>query len=169
MWALILLATSSSSATAAAARPVVLADGKSGFSYSFTSVSPLPADSPLAKSLLAALQAKSAVLGSKTPVAEITNSLDVPASGVDVSAAAHLVPVAVTAQFHAQDGRGGYRFGYTGPDSARVEQRSAGGVVQGWYSYRDADGTPQKVDYVADRNGYRVAFSLLPVRVAAGL
>lgn len=56
----------------------------------------------------------------------------------------------VSSQFQQQDGHGGYAYGYEDPNSQKQEQRLAGGVVQGGYSYVDGAGKVQHVKYVAD-------------------
>lgn len=56
----------------------------------------------------------------------------------------------VSSQFQKQDGHGGYAYGYEDPNSQKQEQRLAGGVVQGGYSYLDGAGIVQHVKYVAD-------------------
>ena len=65
-------------------------------------------------------------------------------------------PVTST-QHHAQDELGNFEFGYKNPNSARTEKGNAdAGTVSGSYSYVDGHGLTQKIDYVADANGYRV-------------
>jgi len=76
------------------------------------------------------------------------------------------VPV-TTSQSHEQDEFGQYAFGYTSPESARQETKTADGVVRGSYSYVDAFGVLQKTHYVADALGFRVAATNLPVAPAA--
>lgn len=49
------------------------------------------------------------------------------------------------------------------PHSAKSETRSADGVVQGGYSYIDAFGVVQTVNYIADKAGFRVAATNIPV------
>ena len=44
------------------------------------------------------------------------------------------------AQAHGQDGEGSYGYMYSNPFDAKVETRSANGVVQGMYQYRLPDG-----------------------------
>jgi len=79
----------------------------------------------------------------------------------------NLNPIATAAsQFHAQDELGQYNYGYTNQDSSKSEFKSADGVVQGAYSYIDANGVLQSVQYVSDALGFRVAASNLPVAPA---
>jgi len=66
-------------------------------------------------------------------------------------------------QHHAQDEYGQYQYGYTNEDSAKLEQRLADGSVRGTYSYTDANGVVQRVDYISDALGFRVAATNLPV------
>ncbi|XP_074031282.1 uncharacterized protein [Leptinotarsa decemlineata] len=59
-----------------------------------------------------------------------------------------------------------YSYGYTGPLSGHSESRSADGVTRGGYSYIDANGIVQNVQYVADaENGFRVTASNIPIDV----
>uniref|UniRef100_A0A453Z3T9 Uncharacterized protein n=1 Tax=Anopheles quadriannulatus TaxID=34691 RepID=A0A453Z3T9_ANOQN len=56
----------------------------------------------------------------------------------------------------------GYRFSYETKDGQAREEvgtidPSTGVLtVTGWYSYRTPDGVTQRVDFVADENGYRI-------------
>merc|ERR1711936_488158 len=81
---------------------------------------------------------------------------------------ATVVPVAPAApapshsQFHAQDEMGGYNYGYATPSSSKQEFRTADGIVQGSYSYVDANGITQTVNYVSDAEGFKVAATNLP-------
>lgn len=68
----------------------------------------------------------------------------------------------VQQQYHTQDELGQYAYGYSDPLSAKQEVRSLDGVTQGSYSYIDAEGILQTVDYTADENGFRVAATNLP-------
>uniref|UniRef100_W8BYL0 Cuticle protein 6 n=1 Tax=Ceratitis capitata TaxID=7213 RepID=W8BYL0_CERCA len=65
-------------------------------------------------------------------------------------------------QYHTQDHLGQYAYGYAEPHSVKHEVRSLDGVTRGSYSYRDALGKLQTVDYRADDNGFRVAATNLP-------
>ncbi|XP_037085672.1 cuticle protein 7-like, partial [Pollicipes pollicipes] len=78
-------------------------------------------------------------------------------------ATAYAAPVASSAQHHSQDELGQYNYGYADINSAKNEVKTADGVVRGSYSYVDAYGLPQKVDYVSDALGFRVAGTNLPV------
>ena len=82
-----------------------------------------------------------------------------------VPAAAPVVPVAspvVSSQYHAQDDLGQYNYGYSNADSAKVETKSADGVVRGSYSYIDANGLLQRTEYISDALGFRVAATNIP-------
>merc|ERR1712241_1530781 len=68
---------------------------------------------------------------------------------------------------HAQDEFGQYQYGYTNEDSTKLEQRMADGSVRGTYSYIDANGVVQRVDYISDGLGFRVAATNLPSAAAA--
>lgn len=73
-------------------------------------------------------------------------------------------PVAPAAnQFHAQDELGQYEYGYANEHSVKTEHKTADGVVRGSYSYVDANGVVQRVDYISDALGFRVAATNLPV------
>ena len=66
-------------------------------------------------------------------------------------------PESASNQYHTQDGLSNFEFGYESPNSARSEKGNANaGTVAGSYSYIDGHGLTQKIDYVADANGYRV-------------
>ncbi|KAF4521038.1 hypothetical protein B566_EDAN008110 [Ephemera danica] len=82
------------------------------------------------------------------------------AAGVAIAHA----PAAVSSQYHAQDELGQYSYGYAGGPSAKHEVKTFDGVTRGGYSYVDAHGLVQSVNYVADPvNGFRVAATNLPV------
>ena len=70
-------------------------------------------------------------------------------------------------QYHAQDEIGQYNYGYATADSSKSEVKTADGVVQGTYSYVDANGIVQTTNYVSDQWGFRVAATNLPVAVEA--
>merc|ERR1719382_703446 len=72
------------------------------------------------------------------------------------------VPAPSHSQFHAQDELGGYNYGYATPTSSKQEFRTPDGVVQGTYSYVDANGVVQTVNYVSDAEGFKVAATNLP-------
>merc|ERR1739844_715268 len=74
-------------------------------------------------------------------------------------------PYTVGSQFHAQDEFGNLNYGYTNINSAKQEVGNTYGGVQGAYSYVDANGELQRVEYVADDLGFRVADSRLPPRL----
>ncbi len=68
------------------------------------------------------------------------------------------VPVAVAPQnhqFHSQDDIGQYSYGYSNFDSQKSETKTADGIVRGTYSYMDANGVVQQVNYVSDALGFR--------------
>jgi len=89
------------------------------------------------------------------------------AAPVTVAAAAPAyaayAPYTAGSQFHAQDEFGNLNYGYANINSnAHVVGNTYGGV-SGGYSYVDANGQLQQVQYVADGAGFRVADSRLPV------
>lgn len=77
-------------------------------------------------------------------------------------------PAAVSShQYHAQDELGQFSYGYAGGPSAKHEVKTFDGVTRGGYSYVDANGLLQTVNYVADPvHGFRVAATNLPVAPA---
>ncbi|KAM8710894.1 hypothetical protein ACLKA7_017510 [Drosophila subpalustris] len=65
-------------------------------------------------------------------------------------------------QYLSQDALGQYAYGYAEPHSSKQETRSLDGTTRGTYSYRDAAGKLQTVDYTADAEGFHVAATNLP-------
>jgi hypothetical protein len=57
---------------------------------------------------------------------------------------------AVSSQYQAHDGHGGFSYGYSDPLSQKHEARDAHGITHGKYSYVDAHGHTQTVKYTAD-------------------
>ncbi|XP_055323560.1 cuticle protein 6-like [Sitodiplosis mosellana] len=87
-----------------------------------------------------------------------------------------LTPTIITAQspvisqYHSQDTLGQYSYGYNGGQSAKVESKSIDGVTRGSYSYVDAEGRLQTVEYTADSvNGFRAAATNLPKAALNGI
>lgn len=79
--------------------------------------------------------------------------------------AASYVPatISVSSQYQSQDALGQYSYGYADPLSAKTETKTADGITRGGYSYIDANGILQTVQYVSDPvNGFRVKASNLP-------
>jgi len=79
------------------------------------------------------------------------------------AAPAAYAPYTTGSQFHAQDEFGNLNYGYTNINSVKQEVGNAYGGVSGGYSYVDANGQLQRVEYIADGLGFRVADSRLPV------
>lgn len=77
-------------------------------------------------------------------------------------------PTIVKTQYHSQDELGQYAFGYVGDASTAHEVRTLDGAVRGSYTYVDADGKLQTATYVADKNGFRVEATNLPVSPSSG-
>jgi len=80
---------------------------------------------------------------------------------------------ATSVQHHAQDEFGAFNYGYQDINSAKQEIHTPDGITRGSYSYVDANGLLQHVEYIADPiNGFRVAGTNIPVGpgpvVAAG-
>merc|ERR1712156_146594 len=85
-------------------------------------------------------------------------------SPVAVAASNTATPVDPTnAQYHAQDDFEQYNYGYSSPLSTKQELKTADGVTRGSYSYVDANGIVQTVNYLSDALGFRVAATNLPV------
>merc|ERR1712122_357053 len=63
----------------------------------------------------------------------------------------------------AQDEFGNLNYGYANINSAKNEVGNTYGGVTGGYSYVDANGQLQRVEYIADGAGFRVADSRRPV------
>merc|ERR1719427_974967 len=83
-----------------------------------------------------------------------------------VAAAAPVIaaaPYTAGSQFHAQDEFGNLNYGYANINSVKQEVGNTYGGVSGGYSYVDANGELQQVQYIADGAGFRVADSRLPV------
>ncbi|XP_022164332.1 uncharacterized protein LOC111029588 isoform X2 [Myzus persicae] len=58
--------------------------------------------------------------------------------------------------YHIQSSDGQFVFGHANGEQGRAEMRDSDGTVTGYYSYADRDGRVVRVDYVADKGGYRV-------------
>ena len=71
-----------------------------------------------------------------------------------------------SSQFHAQDEFGNLNYGYANINSQKHEVGNSYGGVTGGYSYVDANGELQKVEYIADALGFRVKATNLPVAPA---
>jgi len=80
-----------------------------------------------------------------------------------VAAAPYAAPYVPSSQFQAQDEFGNLNYGYSNLNSAKAEVGNTYAGVTGGYSYVDANGQLQKVEYIADGAGFRVADSRLPV------
>merc|ERR1712038_355286 len=78
-------------------------------------------------------------------------------------AGAAYAPYTAGSQFHAQDEFGNLNYGYANINSVKQEVGNTYGGVSGGYSYVDANGELQQVQYIADGAGFRVADSRLPV------
>merc|ERR1711892_298137 len=72
-------------------------------------------------------------------------------------------PYSAGSQFHAQDEFGNLNYGYANINANAHAVGNTYGGVTGGYSYVDANGELQQVQYVADAAGFRVADSRLPV------
>ena len=95
-------------------------------------------------------------MAASAPVATVAAA---PAAVPVVSAPADIT----NSQFHAQDDLGQYNYGYSHPSQTKQELKTADGVTRGSYSYVDANGLLQTVNYISDAMGFRVAATNLPV------
>merc|ERR1719385_315604 len=59
-------------------------------------------------------------------------------------------------QYYKRDNMGNYRYGYTSDNSERFEEGNAETGVRGHYTYIDANGLSKRVDYIADKDGFRI-------------
>merc|ERR1712055_725507 len=87
------------------------------------------------------------------------------ASGVPIVASTN---DAANSQYHAQDDLGQYNYGFSNPTQTKQELKTADGVTRGSYSYVDANGIVQTVNYISDAMGFRVAATNLPVHNVEG-
>merc|ERR1719429_717513 len=86
----------------------------------------------------------------------IAKAAPVAAAPVAVAPAPVAVPTPVSSQYQAQDEFGNVNYGYSNINSAKQEVGNAYTGVAGSYKYVDANGVPQRVDYVADDLGFRI-------------
>jgi hypothetical protein len=97
-----------------------------------------------------------------------------PYNGALGYAGAYAAPIAApiapaASQYSAQDEFGNINYGYSNINSAKQEVGNTYGGVTGSYSYVDAYGLPQTVNYVADALGFRVAATNLPIAKSVDL
>ncbi|XP_040566362.1 uncharacterized protein [Lepeophtheirus salmonis] len=71
--------------------------------------------------------------------------------------APYYAPYTPSSQHHSQDEYGNFAYGYENVNSQKSESGNAYGAVKGQYSYIDAYGKSQTVDYVADDYGFRAS------------
>jgi len=109
------------------------------------------------------LPAVAPVAGEATPLA-LPAPLALPVSTSRVIAAPALPQ---TSQFQSQDEFGNLAYGYANINSAKQETGNTYGGVTGSYSYTDANGLVQTVNYIADGLGFRVQATNLPVAPVA--
>merc|ERR1712061_361235 len=123
---------------------------------------------PYAAGFLPAVAAKAAdaEVVAAAPVAAAPVAIAAPVSTVRVIAAPALPQ---TSQFQSQDEFGNLAYGYDNHNSAKQETGNTYGGVTGSYSYTDANGLIQTVNYIADGLGFRVQATNLPVAPVAEL
>merc|ERR1711994_574635 len=115
---------------------------------------PVVAAAPVAQAAAPVAQAAAPVAQTAAPVeAAAPAAVPVVAAAVD----------AANNQFHAQDDYGQFNYGYSNGHSTKQELKTADGVTRGSYSYVDANGIVQTVNYLSDALGFRVAATNLPV------
>jgi len=122
---------------------------------------------PYAAGFLPAVKAaevKEAEVVAAAPVALAAAPIPVSTSRV---IAAPALPQA--SQFQSQDEFGNLAYGYANINSAKQETGNTYGGVTGSYSYTDANGLVQTVNYIADGLGFRVQATNLPVAPVAEL
>jgi len=96
------------------------------------------------------------------PVATVAAPATIAAAPVATVAVAPAAPL--SQQFHSQDEFTNHAHGYSNINSAKHETGNAAlGIAQGGYSYVDANGKLQTVNYQADALGFRVQATNLPV------
>merc|ERR1712107_173780 len=115
----------------------------SNYGYSVPAAAPAPVAAPVV--------ASAPVVAAATPVVAATTPVD-----------------ATNSQYHAQDDFGQYNYGYSDSNSVKQEVKTADGVTRGSYSYVDANGIVQTVNYISDAMGFRVAATNLPVHNVEG-
>merc|ERR1711881_674137 len=139
--------------------------GIAGLGYSGYPYGGLPYGAyPYAAGFLPAVKAadvKEAEVVAAAPVALAAAPIPVSTSRV---IAAPALPQA--SQFQSQDEFGNLAYGYANINSAKQETGNTYGGVTGSYSYTDANGLVQTVNYIADGLGFRVAATNLPVAPA---
>merc|ERR1711992_470689 len=108
--------------------------------------------------------------GYNTPVDQpVEQVVAEPAEAAPVQAYSAGVPIvasnvdAANSQYHAQDDLGQYNYGFSNPTQTKQELKTADGVTRGSYSYVDANGILQTLNYISDAMGFRVAATNLPV------
>merc|ERR1711994_884406 len=102
---------------------------------------PVVAAAPVAQAAAPVAQAAAPVAQAAAPVeAAAPAAVPVVAAAVD----------AANNQFHAQDDYGQFNYGYSNGHSTKQELKTADGVTRGSYSYVDANGIVQTVNYLSD-------------------
>merc|ERR1711872_1028468 len=125
--------------TAAAAPVATVAAAAPAVTYTAAAAAPVVAAAPVAT--VAA-----------TPVT-YANAVAAPVAAPLTYAAAY----APGSQFHAQDEFGNLNYGYSNLHTAKHEVGNTYGGVSGAYSYVDADGVLQHVNYVAEARAAHLA------------
>merc|ERR1712193_483968 len=113
---------------------------------------------PVVQAAQPVVQAVQPVVQAVQPVVQAASVTIVTAQTADLT----------NSQFHAQDDLGQYNYGYSSPTSTKQELKTADGVTRGSYSYVDANGLVQTVNYISDALGFKVAATNLPVHHVEG-
>merc|ERR1711992_340573 len=59
-------------------------------------------------------------------------------------------------QYYNRDDFGNYAYGYANGNSEKYEVGNPQGGVKGYYMYVDSNGLNQRVEYIADDQGFRI-------------
>jgi len=137
-----------------AATPIVVASAQATNPVVQASVPVVQASAPVVQASVPVVQASVPVASSVVPATYATNYAYAPVAPATDAA---------NSQYHAQDDFGQFNYGYSNPLSTKQELKTADGVTRGSYSYVDANGVVQTVNYLSDAMGFRVAATNLPV------
>merc|ERR1719309_1239561 len=129
-----------------------------GYPYAVAAPAKVEVKTIEAPALPAVTYAAAPVVAAAAPVVAAAPAVSYAATAPVIAA-----PYSAGSQFHAQDDFGNLNYGYANINSVKQEVGNTYGGVSGGYSYVDANGKLQQVQYIADGAGFRVADSRLPV------
>ena len=89
------------------------------------------------------------------PIAYQTAAAPAPVVTVNAAPVVAAAPLNPSSQFQAQDEFGNIQYGYSNINSQKHETGNTYGGVSGSYSYVDANGIVQTINYIADELGFR--------------